>query len=234
MLALTNSTAVQTPTVVLGLDTLVGFVVASGLIAVIATFAFTGVQDWRQNRRNLRKMAELLGYEIASIKVIAKDVLVKQQERLGIIRKGLVRFQEGSEERLVTFRVGDPDFPRTDYDRSSTDLSLFKSDLAASISELYRWVTFTRHMRDRTNDSVQRFREISMNGVLPKDKTSRELALIRANQIETATQEYVNGVQRLVTMSQTALEKIGEIVKIDSSMVAGFTFDDLAEPESDG
>jgi hypothetical protein len=143
----TNSTAgasspIDTVASILN-SNLVGLVVSGVLGVSLATY-IARHQRLSQRKEQLRKTAILLGGEIYSTQRLCEKFLKDTQlaeEARGALARGTTM--------VVT--LGDPDFPRTIYDKPSTDVGLFSDLLAATIAELYRFLDFARDAKMKAN-----------------------------------------------------------------------------------
>jgi hypothetical protein len=208
--------------------------VLSGLIALLASFAVQWIQNWRRSNSLKRRTAAMLEYEIFSIKTIASESIAKWKKQLSIYEKSLEKFKavapgHGSNSVLITRRIGDMAFPRGVYDRPSMDLTLFDDELAVTISELYRRAEFSSRLKQRANDTVDRFRSLSdAAGRVPDE--ARGQAIMRANQIVAATKDYFASLEELLPMCVLSLKKLGEIRRFDEK-IALKSFEIIADED---
>lgn len=209
---------------------------ASGLIALMVSVAVQWFQNWRKSTALKRRTAAVLEYEIFSIKTLAEESIPRWKKRLATYERNLEKFTAvaagyGNSSLLITWRIGDVEFPRRVYDRPSMDLTLFDDELGVTISELYRRVEFSSREKQKANDAVNRFRSLNdASGKVPDE--ARGQAVMRGNQIVTATNDYIASLEEVLPMCKLSLEKLGKIRPFDES-VALKSFESVNDEEDE-
>jgi hypothetical protein len=207
---------------------LADLLIAAALGVGLASFV-QWLQGYLDKIERTKRTAQALGLEIASISVLAKESLEKQKDHFSIFKKSFGVYTEiypsnvetSNPYHMITYRIGDVNLPRVIYDRPLVDLALFTPALAATISELYNWVNISFSLKLRANDLVARLRDMmDKNGDI-RIGVSSDTVFARAGQVREATQEYLDCLQRVVKMSQLALDDILKVSKIEMVEIKG-------------
>lgn len=211
---------------------LVGLVIATFLGVLLASLV-TWFQSKRNEEKSKKATASILGNEIASIHLLASQAM--QVDAIG-----LKSFKEyAAQDKILEMSWGDVDFPRSIYDRPSIDLALFEPDLASTIAELYRWIEFTRVVKNRGNEFAEKIKTTttmiessSINQVGYNAQVMRRGYAVK-NFAENGD-GYIQDLARVAELSKAALDGLKKITSIDDSKVLGDYFKGLEPPAGKG
>jgi hypothetical protein len=124
--------------------------ILAGLLGVAAGYVLTTASTFTNQRRKTKSLATLLAFEIEAIRKIALEAIEKHSKELDVTRKALEE-KSGMKRTLAIYT----EFQSDIYRRESTDLTLFKDGLAATIFELYRWLSQAEQVRKLNIQAVE-------------------------------------------------------------------------------
>jgi len=182
--------------------------IASAALAVLLASFIQWLQGKRAESRKRKQMATVLGYEIASINLLAGQSATLNQASLDAFRKAL------TQGTVIHLKSRDIDLPRSIYDKPWTDLALFEASLAATISELYRWMAFANKVKQDISAVSDELKDAERDG-------SRVDAEFGLADFLSAMEGYIACQHRIVSLSSKALTGIESITPIDRSKVLG-------------
>lgn len=187
-----------------------GLVISAIMGVLLASFI-----QWRREitTENRRKKGEalLIGLEIAQMKQIVISSSDSNKKILEEYKRDL-----GAGERYFLL-MPDIEFSRTIYDKPTTDLSLLPSQLAATISDIYRRAELCNRLRKEANQISNEGNRIMPIYVEDKEneKAKREIDKA-ANQYISYAQMLFANLDNLSMMCDEAIKGLSEIPKVDT------------------
>lgn len=187
-------------------------------------------QRYADKKDLTRKTAILLGGELHAIQRLCERFLKQDAEMLAKVK--------ASSQTGVTLvvTIGDPHFPRTIYDKPSTDVGLFPDILAATIAELYRYLDLTKEAKLSANGFSAELSEIMTRlqrpDLTPIQKANEEQKRMLAEKgfvryTETFYMFYLNNISKMVA---ACLEDLKQIEGVVPSLEATDPKDALEQP----
>lgn len=188
--------------------------VVSGLLAVLLSFLVEWLQRTRRENAERKQTAMVLAYEVVSVKKLTKTSFEANTRILNSYR------EEIAQEKLSSMFITDMDFPRTIYDRGSTNLALLPSELVAAISEFYRGVDICNHVKRLAN----RFSETTGERILAwkasKFSADEEFQIrFLIKQFLWFSEIYLENLSKVNGATEEILKGLAEIAEFDESKV---------------
>jgi hypothetical protein len=217
-----------------------GSILTGTVLGVVLASAIQVLRDASEGRRKRNQTAGILGYEIASIKLLSEQSRLVTPPGIEVVKgevqiykEAMTRFQQGANVdvllKATPITIGDIDLPRTIYDKPTIDLTLFTPELAATISELYRWVDFSNHVKKEANERTVRLRNLmgSRGGRISSVQDWQDAMFLQDSFVIMA-EGYMKDLERIAQLAKSALKEINGIVTIDESRVLGDSFPTFA------
>jgi hypothetical protein len=120
------------------------------LLGVAVGYFLTSISTLITQRKKTKSLATLLAFEIEAIRKIALEAVEGHGKELDKTRSALQQ-KNGIKRTLAIYT----EFQTDIYRRENTDLTLFKDGLAATISELYRWLSQAEQARKMNIQAVE-------------------------------------------------------------------------------
>jgi hypothetical protein len=216
---------------------LIGLVIGTILGVGVASIVQL-LRDKSDEKKRRKQTAGVLGYEIASIKLLSKQSRLANAQAIRTVKNEVKKCKDGaarkegtSSAKITPTKIGDVDLPRAVYDRPTIDLSVFTPELAATISELYRWLDFSNHVKQEANEKATRLTNLmtSRGGRLSSAQDLQDAIFLQESFVSVA-EGYMNDLKRITSLADAALTMINEIMAIDENRVQGDLFPKLSPP----
>jgi hypothetical protein len=194
--------------------------VLASLVPVVVGFAIgfllTPLSDTWSNRRRRRKFAAVLACEVEAIRAMATHSIQVNTPSVEDTRKTLETAGPGLVS-LASVAVDDTDYPTKVFESSLGEVGNLGGDVMLKLTELYRWVEYTHHMKRQNLQSHAEFMEVwkaaSGRGSGPTLEERDVMGNASMGSVTFATQ-YLKNQARVVELAAPVvadLERIGKV-----------------------
>jgi hypothetical protein len=172
------------------------------LLGVVVGYFLTALSAWNSRRGTKKRVATLLAFEIEAVRQIAQIATERHGKELDEVKTAL-KSTNDPKRTLAIYTQFQTDI----YQRPTTDLTLFNDKLAATISELYRWLSLSEQDRKMNIKAVEEVAPYlhPLNPVYGEP----EQKVIEAK------------IELMITFGESYLDKLSHVIELAANAISG-------------